>query len=107
MKFLRRYISLSLILILLVPSVIQLLHITFEQHNCVELMYSTEDHNIHDLDHDNCDLCDFHLNSFTINSITFSSAIVFIPTTSLEKYYYKIRNAVFQSTLLRGPPCLV
>ncbi|MCH2032644.1 MAG: hypothetical protein MK202_03905 [Tenacibaculum sp.] len=105
MQLIRKYISLTLLIIILAPSVIQFTHIVSEEHHDVEVCQSQDEQHYHDHDME-CELCKFNLNDFS------EISIVTIPTIDIQKnnneqsFYYSFKSEINTSFLLRGPPSL-
>ncbi|WP_075342701.1 hypothetical protein [Tenacibaculum agarivorans] len=104
MNLFKKYITLAVMLILLLgPSVIQLVHTFDDHHHEAEVCTSKNDQHFHEYEVE-CEICTFHFNSFTLNEIpllvlTSTEEVIF--SNSL---YNSFKGSFILSFLLRGPP---
>lgn len=107
MRLVRKYISiLVLTVLLLTPSVIQLVHSFVDAHEDTEVCISKDEQHFHKHEVE-CDTCTFHFNSFTVNATPVISTVTFTEITSPQGFYYSLKNNSVTSFRLRGPPSLV
>ncbi|MFY7670943.1 hypothetical protein ACOSP6_07610 [Tenacibaculum sp. MEBiC06402] len=105
MQLIRKYISLTLLIIILAPSVIQFSHIIAEEHHDVEVCLSQDEHHYHDHEVE-CELCKFNLNDFSDIEIAALPIITITEIASTENFYYSFKSEITTSFFLRGPPSL-
>ena len=105
MKLVRKLISLFMLVLILAPALVQLSHIVLEEHHDAEICLSKDEQHYHDYEID-CELCDFHINNFSIVSISPIPTIEFVEINSPETFFYTFKSENVTAFHLRGPPSL-
>jgi hypothetical protein len=105
MKLVRKLISLFMLVLILAPALVQLSHIVLEEHHDTEVCLSKDEKHYHDYEID-CELCDFHLNNFSVVSISKLPSIELAEINSPETFFYSFKSESVTSFNLRGPPSL-
>lgn len=102
----QRYISLIVLVLLLAPSLVQLSHVIHEEHEGHEVCISKDEQHFHEYELD-CDTCTFHLNNFTVHTLTTIPLVTFTEIISPKGFFYSFKNTSTTSFHLRGPPASV
>lgn len=105
MKFVRKYISLFLLIIVLIPSVIQVSHVLAEEHHEAEVCLSKDEHHYHEQEIE-CELCTFNINEFSYDTYTEVREVSIHEIIKVNHYYYYFKSKFHSSVSLRGPPSL-
>ena len=105
MKLVRKLISLFMLVLVLAPALVQLSHIVLEEHHDAEICLSKDEKHYHDYEID-CKLCDFHLNNFSVTSITQLPIIELIEINAPHIFFYSFKSESVTAFHLRGPPSL-
>ena len=105
MKLVRKLISFFMLVLVLAPTLVQLSHIVLEEHHETEVCLSKDEQHYHDHEID-CELCDFHLNNFSVTSITQLPTIELTEINSPHIFFYSFKSKSVNPFRLRGPPSL-
>ncbi|WP_442266407.1 hypothetical protein ACSIGC_01460 [Tenacibaculum sp. ZS6-P6] len=107
MKTLKKYLSVVMLLLLLLsPSIIQLVHSFDSDHIESEICISENDQHLHEHEVE-CEICKFNFNSFTTIDFTNTTFISYEKIDFLTSLYTSLESYLKLSFSLRAPPSLV
>ncbi len=105
-NILKRLIAITLVVALAFPTLTQLVHtIDTHEHNYCE----NKTTHLHEVDHQNCDVCDFNFSTFTFNINAFGNETLNINTPFLKKEFVSINTSKKYTNhkQLRAPPAIL
>jgi len=105
MNLFKKYISIAIMLILLLtPSVIQLVHVLGDEHHHEAVVYSSEkDQHFQEYEAE-CEICTFQFNSFTVEELPFFDFQQIENLIFFSNLYNSFKGYFSLSSFLRGPP---